>query len=249
MHIRQFLRQLLKYFGIIAFKQSSRVYVPEGDSYRIIAGLVQRPDPMIIDGGSHSGDMVQSLGLLLPGARFHCFEPDPVLGDTLQRRYADNSLVNINKTALGSSIARLMLNINVSRPTNSLLQASEFLPLDLEPLSRPVSQVEVAVISIDEYCAIEEIDTVDIIKLDLQGYDYIALTGAARTLINVKIVLVEVLFKELYKDCHLFPDTLNFLLEKGFDLYSLCGLHYGPDDELLWADAIFLRNDVSSRSK
>ena len=241
--IKKLLRWALKRFGIVAFKRSSRVYIPEDESYRIVANLVGRPDPVVIDGGAHMGDMVDSFGGLLPEAQFHCFEPDPMLGKTLAHKYASNSRVHIVQAALGEVPAKAKFNVNISRPTNSLLKASDVLQPDLKKLCELVEQVEVEVVTIDEYCRANSIDCVDVIKLDLQGYDFLALKGATATLDKARVVLVEVLFKEIYQGCHRFPDILGLMQEAGFDLYTICGLHYGNLSELLWADAIFVRHD------
>lgn len=242
MMLKRLVKSWLKRLDIIAFKRSSRVYIPEEESYRIVADLVGRPDPVVVDGGAHLGDMVEKFGALLPQAEFHCFEPDPELGGTLSGKYAGNRNVHIIQAALGEEAGKASFNINASRPTNSLLEASDDLQPDLKKLCDRVRQVDVQVTTIDQYCASRSIERVDAIKLDLQGYDYLALKGAERTLETARVVLVEVLFKEFYKGCHLFPDTLTFMVGKGFELHTLCGLHYGERDELLWSDAIFVRS-------
>ncbi|WP_296752242.1 FkbM family methyltransferase [Thiobacillus sp.] len=242
MMIKRFLRGALKRFGVVAFKRSSRVYIPEEETYRIVSVLAGCPDPVVIDGGTHLGDMVERFGALLPRSEFHCFEPDPMLGEILVRKFTGNSKINIVHAALGDVAGKATFNINVSRPTNSLLPTSESLQPDLKQLCELVEQVEVEVVTIDDYCRANSIDRVDIIKLDLQGYDYLALKGASGMLEKAKVVLVEVLFKEFYQGCHLFPDVLGFMLDNGFELHTLCGLHYGHHDELLWSDAIFVKN-------
>ncbi len=241
--IKKLLRGMLKRFGIVAFKRSSRVYIPEEESYRIVSRLVGRPDPVVIDGGAHLGDMVENFGALLPGAEFHCFEPDPTLGETLVRNFASNPRVHIVQAALGDGAGKAKFNINISRPTNSLLPPSESLQTDLKQLCQLVEQVEVEVTTIDEYRRTNSIERVDVIKLDLQGYDYLALKGAIATLEKAQVVLVEVMFKEIYRGCHGFPDILNLMINQGFKLHTLCGLHYGEADELLWADAIFVKSN------
>jgi FkbM family methyltransferase len=247
--IKKFFRGALKRFGIVAFKRSSRVYIPEEETYRIVSALVGRPNPVVIDGGAHLGDMVERFGALLPRAEFHCFEPDPTLGKALERKFAGNTLVHVVQSALGDVTGKAKFNINVSRPTNSLLPSAESLQPDLKKLCALVEQVEVGVTTIDEYCQSNSIKHVDVIKLDLQGYDYLALKGAVVALGKAKVVLVEVLFKEIYKGCHDFPDILNLMIGLGFKLHTLCGLHYGEADELLWADAIFVKSTHASSGK
>ena len=89
----------------------------------------------------------------------------------------------------------------------------------------------------------------DVVKLDLQGYDYFALKGALVTLDKVKVVLVEVWFKEIYRGCPGFRDILDLMSDGGFDPFTLCGLHYGEADELLWADAIFVKSSHALHCK
>lgn len=242
--LKSTIRSLLKYLGIVAFKRSSRVYIPSDETYGIVASLVNRSNPCIIDGGAHRGDAVDVLSALLPQATFHCFEPDPMLGAELEVHFAGNDKTKVVRVALGDALGTATFNINASRPTNSLLPSGEVLQADLQALCRTVEQVEVEVTTIDDYCRKNNVNRVDIIKLDLQGYDYLALKGAEQTLRQARVVLVEVLFREIYKGCHLFPDILNFMMTQGYELYTLSELHYGERDELLWADAIFLNRAV-----
>ena len=247
MKIKKFFKKLLERLGIVAFKRSSRVYIPEDDSYRIVASLLDRTKPVIIDGGAHLGDVPEKLSEYLPDAEYHCFEPDPLLGKTLDAKFAGNRRVKIVHAALGETVGKARFNINQSRATNSLLPTSDRLQTDLRQLCKSVEQIEVDVLTLDDYCQSIPNKKVDLIKLDLQGYDLPALKGAKETLSKVQVVLVEVLFSELYRGCHLFPDMLNFMLDNGFSLYTLCGLHYGCSDELLWADAVFVDKELSRR--
>lgn len=71
MMLKRFLKGTLKHFGLIAFKRSSRVYIPEDEAYRIVSSLTGRTDPLIIGGGAHLGDMMKRLGASLPRAKFN----------------------------------------------------------------------------------------------------------------------------------------------------------------------------------
>ncbi len=233
-------RKFLTSLGIIAFKRSSRVYIPDDEIYLIISKLSGRSDPVVIDGGAHLGDMPEKFQRFLPLSKFHCFEPDPVTADLLKLKFAGNSKVSIVEAALGEVVGKVKLQINASRPCNSILPTAGSLPSDLKPLFEPQEQVEVDLTTVDEYCRINGISQVDCIKLDLQGYDYLALKGAENTLKKTRVVLVEVWFKEIYKGAHGFTDILNLMTSQGFTLFNLCGIHYGEADELIWADAIFV---------
>ena len=223
-------------------KRSSRVYLPEDEAYRIAVVQCARANPVIIDGGAHRGGSVNAFSQYVPQAQFHCFEPDPLLAKELIQTFTGKPHVRIVMAALGEIRGRATFNINVSRPTNSLLPMGEALQPDLQSLCQLVEQVEVDILTIDDYCETQAINRVDIIKLDLQGYDYQALLGGQKAMQHARVVLIEVLFVEIYKGCHLFPDILLLMGQRGYTLYTLCGLHYGSQDELLWADAIFVNS-------
>lgn len=239
--MKAIVKALLRKFGIIAMKRSSRVYLPEDESYRIAIEQCGATAPVIIDGGAHKGGTVDAFRAVAPRAEFHCFEPDATLAADLRTRFAGDRDVHVVAAALGERSGTAVFNINASRPTNSLLPAADGLQTDLQGLCTTVERVEVAVTSIDAYCSELGLPHVDIVKLDLQGYDYHALLGARNTLRQARVVLVEVLFTEIYRGCHLFPDVLRLMGDCGFSLFTLSGIHYGARDELLWADAIFVK--------
>ena len=178
---------------------------------------------------------------------FHCFEPDAALVADLQIKYAGDPNVQLIASALGSEPGTATFNINASRPTNSLLPTAKGLQSELQQLCQTVQQVQVPLTTIDAYCGQVGLDVVDIVKLDLQGYDYFALKGATKTLQATRVVMVEVLFVEIYEGCNLFHDIQSLMLENGFGLYTLSGIHYGEHDELLWADAIFINKTFATK--
>lgn len=245
--MKKIIKAWLYQFGIIAMKRSSGVYLPEDESYKIAIAQCGRADPAIIDGGAHRGGSVEAFSRYAPQAKFHCFEPDPSLAQELTGLFSNNPHVRVVMAALGDVGGKAKFNINASRPTNSLLSPGDALQPDLQSLCELVEQVEVDILTIDAYCEAQSLDHVDIIKLDLQGYDYRALLGAKMALRDTRVVLIEVLFVEIYKGCNLFPDVLQFMGECGYTLFTLCGLHYGSHDELLWADAIFVNRSLRSR--
>jgi FkbM family methyltransferase len=245
---KRFLKKVLKHFGIVAFKHSSRIHVSEDESYRIIANLIGFSNPVIIDGGAHLGGAAEAFAVLLPDATIHCFEPDPTLGRQIAAKFAGNPRVHVVQVALGNTPGKTKFNINASRPTNSLLLASDVLEPGLKVLCQFVDQIEVDVTTIDDYCRSQGLPRLDILKLDLQGFDLFALQGAENTLKQVKVVLVEILFAEIYQGCGRFPDILDLMEKAGFVLYTLCGLQYGENSRLLWADAIFVRQGKTRAS-
>jgi len=81
---------------------------------------------------------------------------------------------------------------------------------------------------------------IDILKLDLQGFELDALKGADKILKNTKLVFTEIEFTELYNDAPLFSHIDLFLRPHGFRLLNFYSLWTHPDGQLTSGDAIYL---------
>lgn len=240
------IKKILGWFGIVAFKRTSHSYMVEGAEYEAIALLAGRKDPVVIDGGAHKGAAVDQLARLLPGASFHCFEPDPELFEGLTAKFGGEPNVRVVAAALGDVCGTAMLNINASRPTNSLLATSAKMPDELKGLCQLSNQVSVEVTTLDDYVRSASLPRVDVVKLDLQGYDYTALRGAAETLRQARVVMVEILFSDIYRGAGTWSKIFALMADAGFDLHTLCNLQYGAGYKLLWADAVFVSRGAAT---
>lgn len=97
------------------------------------------------------------------------------------------------------------------------------------------------------------IDTVfdkpDFIKIDTQGYELEILKGGEKTLSSAEFVLLEVSFLDIYKNCPLVADVLNFMQQHGFVLYDICTLMKRPLDGTLYqSDFLFVKENSRLRS-
>jgi hypothetical protein len=83
-------------------------------------------------------------------------------------------------------------------------------------------------------------EPVDLLKLDLQGYELEALRGCGEWIRQIKLITTEVEFLPLYEGQPLFSDVEAYLRERGFCLLNLYELWTQPDGQLTAGDALFL---------
>ncbi|HEY4197357.1 MAG TPA: FkbM family methyltransferase [Mucilaginibacter sp.] len=92
-------------------------------------------------------------------------------------------------------------------------------------------------------------DKPDFIKIDTQGYELEILKGGKKTLASAEFVLLEVSFLDIYKNCPLVADVLNFMQQHGFVLYDICTLMKRPLDGTLYqSDFLFIKEGSRLRS-
>lgn len=95
------------------------------------------------------------------------------------------------------------------------------------------------------YCLKNNIKSIDILKMDIQGGELAALSGASGLLNSqeIKIVYAEVYFVQQYESEPLFHDVSKFLYGFGFTLQDLYTPIYG-NGNFAWCDAIFKLNEM-----
>lgn len=106
----------------------------------------------------------------------------------------------------------------------------------------------VATCTLDQ--TLKEVQAIDLLKLDIQGFELVALKHAIQALKRTMVIHCEVSFIEMYKGQALLNEVEAFLRQQGFHLIDLVAqCRYGlkgstfswSKDWLGWADAIFFR--------
>jgi hypothetical protein len=118
-------------------------------------------------------------------------------------------------------------------------------------------KITVRLETIDQYAQLNNIDHIDILKLDVQGSELSVLKGAAHLLGNGKIGIVyaEIWFTAVYEAQPYFEDIALFLRQYQFRTHGIYDVHFDflHDARHLWADALFVRpinlHNKSARSE
>ena len=86
-----------------------------------------------------------------------------------------------------------------------------------------IRKEEVKVDTIDNYMNKNNIDRIDIIKIDTQGYEPKILDGAANSLKSNKInsIILEIIISDIYKSNVSFFEIEKNLIKNGYKLISL----------------------------
>lgn len=202
------------------------------------------------------------------------FEPDAEECRRLQELHrASGTPHRVAPVALGPRTGMATLHV-ARQPECSSLYPPSAAAYQRHPglaMMAPESTITVELAALDDWCAAEGVDRVDVLKVDTQGAELGVLSGAEQALAGVRAVEVEVEFNELYEGVPLFGDVDRFLRRTGFVLWRLRDLaHYGQSGadlgwrapeawhldgaayafeggagQLFWANAFFLRREVA----
>lgn len=131
-----------------------------------------------IDIGAHEGEILQHMTRLAPGGRHTAFEPIPHMAAALRRRFPG---ATIHEAACGDRPGTASFVVVENAPAYSGLRERVY--------DRPdpaLRNIRVRVVRVDDVAAEAPV----FVKLDVEGGEYHALLGAARTLAVHRPVVV-----------------------------------------------------------
>jgi FkbM family methyltransferase len=186
--------------------------------------------------------------LCIPGVNYRIIGFEPLENRANERNSSEDKRTIIFPFAIGDGGTH-KLYINNDDATSSLFPLNEPFCADFEHLHtlKPTSTVCLETRRLDDSLPPE---SVEFLKLDIQGAELLALQSAANVLKRTAVIHCEVEFDEIYLGQPLFHDVQKFLLDSGFYLLDLIISHRyayenskGLDarDRLIWADAVYFQ--------
>jgi FkbM family methyltransferase len=192
----------------------------------------------VIDVGANQGQWADALLSLASPARMEVFEPNPEAFARLAQRIGGRPGVRLHALALGPERGELPLRVTADSVFASFLQPMPEIAAHYGEGALAVTrEVRVPVEPLD--AVLHDGPCVDLLKLDVQGFERNVIAGARATLQRTRALLVEANFVPHYRGDESL-DTLTALLrEHGFSLWDLSPPLRAADGRPLWCDAVF----------
>lgn len=164
----------------------------------------------IIDGGANRGQFARAATETYPESQIIAFEPLPDVADRLRENVRDRPQITVMQSALGSEDGtidfyrhRRRIDGNQPAPGRSEEQG------DGDALEVPVIRLDNALQQILMRPPI-------LLKLDLQGFEIEALSGASEALSKMDYVVLETSFIPMYAGEPDFIEILDYMRNAGF---------------------------------
>jgi glycosyltransferase involved in cell wall biosynthesis/ribosomal protein L33 len=143
----------------------------------------------ILDLGANNGIFIEKM-LRLGAQKIHGFEPSPNALSNLNHRYGSNDKVTIVNKAVSDNSGKLTFYYH---PDNSTISAFDKNHITPHLPENEILNCEVETIKLDEYCASQNINIIDLIKIDVEGAEYMILQSLNKDFYSkVKNLLVEI---------------------------------------------------------
>lgn len=223
----------------------------------ILLDFFGKNDPVVFfDIGANAGQTIDYITKLFPNASIFSFEPTPNVFRELYKKYEGTKNVFLFDIALAESNRKLDLYISDFSSTNSCLQPNDalygrFYPESKEALNK-TKTIQVEALTLDSWYAeyFTPCEQVDIVKIDVRGFEYNVLQGGLRTLREkTKMLYLEVQYLEFYKNAVPYYKVFELLYENGF--YQYCPIGAGKrnkfqlvESDVLFANSKYIKPDV-----
>jgi FkbM family methyltransferase len=193
---------------------------------------------LIVDAGANEGQWLTAILRFRSADRVLAFEPHPAACARLRQRVAGHSEVEIHQLALGEHAQSAVLNATRRSELSSLLRPRKDMSETYAGAAMVEDRVAIEVRPLDEFVKSR---AVDLLKVDVQGYDRPLLAGARSTLTRTRVLLIEMLFLPHYEGEDRFADLYGLLTsDYGFRFWTMAPPSCGRDGRAQWTDALFV---------
>jgi len=234
---RRALQLLLRHIGyeLIRYSPADRGI----NAYHDMTHYIKIKNPVVLDVGANLGESIESLLGSYPSAQVFSFEPSEESFKVLTKKYQYHRSIKLYCEALGSGNYLRYFN------DNDLPFMSSFLELGTFGYGNIKAKRLLEIRSVDNFADSEMLNCIDILKIDVQGFEYDILKGCSNYLSEqkIKIILVELTFTDMYHGLPNLEELFKFLYEYNFILGGIYRQHFQKGC-LSWADALFVHQTL-----
>ena len=241
-----FVKSVFRMFGFDICRRTSSFPNNPFDAQKSLLKDLGITEPVIFDIGAHRGETMKEYRSRFPESMIYCFEPFPDSLESLKKRFSNDPNTKIISSAVADKSGQRTFYINEIDATNSLLPVATTSRRYLPGQGVIKAIIQAGVTSIDEFVQTYSVNTIHVLKMDIQGGELMALKGSVETLQKNQIPLIytEIMFIPHYEKQPLFYEIWHFLNQFGYTLFDFYRLRRATNGQLRLGEALFVNPDV-----
>ncbi|OGW69838.1 MAG: hypothetical protein A2036_01350 [Omnitrophica bacterium GWA2_50_21] len=203
----------------------------------------------IVDVGAAKGEVAREYRKRFKSTMIYCVEPFDASYRTLVRNVASDSRIKTRQLAISDKVGVAELYSNECAATNSLHKvdknASHYWAPELL-MAKGVNRIQTT--TIDAFCESENISRIDILKMDIQGGEIAALSGARKMAADDRILMIytEILMVPTYEGQSSLLEFLSCFSEMGFTLFDMGNFLHDTKGQVKQCDAVFINRTLAN---
>ena len=204
---------------------------------------------IIMDVGAYKGLWTSIYLKKYPKIIAYLIEPHQESFINLKKKFSGQSNVNLFKVGFSNVNGSKEVNVNSKAYTNSLLELHPEAPTSWKKNKfEHLYQEIVETITLKDFVYKNNIKRINVLKLDIQGYESRVLKGAEKLLNDrlIDIVVLEVIVAPTYKDQSKISEIFKIFDENDYKLYGIYDIEKNSKrDKIQQFDVIFYNPDLT----
>lgn len=200
--------------------------------------LINKENAIIFDIGANKGQSIKRFKKIFINPSIYSFEPIKECFDELILNFGND--VKIFNLALGENNETKTLRINQDSGTSSFYKINQ--GYNNLHGNKEIRKQQVKVDTLDRFVKKNNIQFIDLIKIDVQGFEEKILLGAKNILHNVKCIEVEIILTNYYNNISSFNTIESILKKYDFILYNISSPVYDNNKNIQWLNAIYYKS-------
>ena len=214
----KFVRYILNFFDFFFQKKVISFFKARLNDKKIV----------FFDIGSHFGETVTLFSKYLDIKEFHCFEASPINFNILKDRIKKSKykgICNLNNFGIGKKNYEAIINQTKESSSSTInnlnLKSNYFLKklkvLNISDIEKYISKVPIKIKSLDYYIKKKNIEIIDILKIDTEGFEFEVLKGLKKNFHIVNFIYFEHHYDDMIKKNYSYSDIHDLLKNSGFE--------------------------------
>ena len=226
--LKNFIQKLIKPLGYKIIKSSS---IEKSDLDAMTKLVIKKSEPVIFDVGANVGQSIKRYKKIFENPILHSFEPSIDAVNILKEKYKNEKDLFVINSAVGEKDENLEFNINASNTHSSfkkLIPNTTWIKkrsktANVDSNEYTTKKVSTKIITLDDYVKKNNINNIDILKIDTQGYEDKVLLGAKNLITNnkIKLIQLELIFSEIYENPLQIYDIEKILIPNNYKLFGI----------------------------
>jgi FkbM family methyltransferase len=213
------------------------------DQANSLAKCLVGPEPCVIDIGANIGQFASSVFELAPSARVLSIDPIPSNVEACKQRFGGKANYGVIQAAIGlQSGPNVTFKVHPYSQASSMLAPSSAARQSFRSLDGEMTEISTPMFSLDDLMRSQSgFETVNLLKIDVEGFEAQVLEGANDTLSRSQALLVETQVIAMNDGAELFDQICHLARKAGFRFDSIQGELRDVFGNLLMMDLLFVR--------
>ena len=201
----------------------------------------------VIDVGAHEGEFALNFNKKFKTEKIISFEPNSKVFKILKRNIFKYKNMHAINFGVGSKEEKKMLNINTESSSSTLNELSteskyykkKFFLINLFKGKIIKDRLEINIIKLDDFIYQNKISSIDLLKIDTEGFEFDVLKGANNNLKLIKAIYFEHHFDNMIIKNYTLSNIHDYLVQNNFKKYFKIKMKFRKSFEYIYKNNNF----------